>query len=154
MFTAVMKYAHSKLIGWELWHNKRFIMDIIEFDVSSDLKHKSWVNMYVKVDIQIVKLRQKTETHLLKSILFYSLGNGLTKFWNIVGMWQIGVEEGQCRGFSLNFGWNSNTLIWFTRTHLLVSQMFWSHWIRDSSLLFCISISSSNSACHLDILPF
>ena len=45
-------------------------MDIIEFDVSSDLEHKSWVNMYMKVDIQIVKLRQKTETHLLRVFYF------------------------------------------------------------------------------------
>lgn len=49
--------------------------------------------MNIKVDIQIVKLRQKTETHLVKSIVLYPSGNGLTKFCSSVGMGQVTVME-------------------------------------------------------------
>lgn len=51
------------------------------------------MNMNIKVDVQIVKLRQKTETHLVKSIVLHPSGNGLTKFaamweWARLGSWK------------------------------------------------------------------
>lgn len=65
-----------------------FIIGVIECDLFQHLKHR-----YMKGDIQIVKLSQKTEPYLVKSILLHSLGDGWTKFWNSVGMGQIRVME-------------------------------------------------------------
>lgn len=122
------------------------------------LKDKSWVNMHMKVDTQIVKLRQKTNPSCYEYFTSF-FRKWLTKFWSSVGMWQIGVVESG--GSPLTVRWNPNLLIWIAKTYLLVlPQLLASTFITyvlvtlnkgrflDCSLLY-ISISSRNSACHL-----